>query len=166
MAKKPKKADAPEGEASESEPKPAGSKKLVILVAVALVVGGAGTGGYFFFAPKKPEAAEVQKPKTTAYVDMREMTINLGSEPNQDARRVLKFKAALEVPDARTATEIQPALPRVEDAVQGFLREMRASELEGSAGAYYLREELLRRVNAAVHPLKVDAVLLRDMLIQ
>lgn len=166
MAKKPKKGDAPDGEEATSEPKPKGSKKLILLVAAALLVCGAGGGGYFFFLRKKPEATEVHKPKTTAFVDMREMTINLGNEPNQDVRRILKLKAALEVHDPKTAAEILPALPRVEDALQGFLREMRASELEGSVGTYYLREELLRRVNLAVHPAKVDAVLLRDMLIQ
>jgi flagellar FliL protein len=47
-----------------------------------------------------------------------------------------------------------------------FVRELRASDLEGSAGVYRLREELVRRVNIAVYPAKVDAVLFKDIVIQ
>jgi flagellar FliL protein len=57
-------------------------------------------------------------------------------------------------------------LPRVEDTFQVFVRELRASDLDGSAGVYRLREELLRRVNVAVYPAKVDAVLFKDIIVQ
>ncbi len=46
------------------------------------------------------------------------------------------------------------------------MRELRASDLEGSSGVYRLREELLRRVNIAVYPAKVDAVLFKDIVVQ
>lgn len=63
-------------------------------------------------------------------------------------------------------SEVQPLLPRVEDAFQVFMRELRATDLEGSAGMYRLREELLRRVNVAVYPAKVDAVLFKEVVVQ
>ena len=63
-------------------------------------------------------------------------------------------------------TEVTPLLPRVEDAFQVFVRELRASDLEGSAGVYRLREELLRRVNVALHPVRVDAVLFKEIVVQ
>ena len=37
---------------------------------------------------------------------------------------------------------------------------------EVSAGLYRLREELLRRVNVAVYPAKVDAVLFKEIVVQ
>mgnify|MGYP002653482499 CR=1 FL=1 len=43
---------------------------------------------------------------------------------------------------------------------------LRPSDIEGSAGMYRLKEELLRRVNVTVHPSKVDAVLFKELLIQ
>ena len=46
------------------------------------------------------------------------------------------------------------------------MREIRASDLSGSVGLYRLREELLKRVNVAVYPAKVDAVLFKDLIIQ
>jgi flagellar FliL protein len=165
MAKKPRPADE-EGEETGAEPKGKGPKKLVLLAAAGVALCAMAGGGYYFFLGRHGPEAEAHAAKTVAFVDIREMTINLGAEPNQEARRVLKLKAALEVHDPKTAAQIQPSLPRVEDALQAFLRELRPSELDGSAGTYYLREELLRRVNLAVHPAKVDAILFRDMLIQ
>ena len=46
------------------------------------------------------------------------------------------------------------------------MRELRVNDLEGSAGLYRLREELLRRVNVAVYPAKIDAVLFKDIVVQ
>ena len=52
------------------------------------------------------------------------------------------------------------------DAFQTFLREMRPSDLEGSAGLYRLRDELTRRVNLAVSPNKINAVLFKEIIVQ
>ena len=169
MAKKPKKGEEAETSAppAEGEAK-ARSKKPLILGAAALVALSAlGGGGYWFYAHRSSEAAEAQKTvKPVAFVDIREMMINLANEPNQERPKVLKFRAALEVKDQKLIAEIQPLLPRIEDAFQVFVRELRASDLEGSAGVYRLREELLRRVNVAVYPAKVDAVLFKDIIVQ
>ena len=61
---------------------------------------------------------------------------------------------------------IKPLMPRVMDAFQIQLREMRPEDFEGSAALYRLKEELLRRINQAVFPAKVDAVLFNEILIQ
>ena len=46
------------------------------------------------------------------------------------------------------------------DNFQVFLRELRIEELQGSHG-YRVKEELLARVNAAAHPVKVKDVLFK-----
>jgi flagellar FliL protein len=43
---------------------------------------------------------------------------------------------------------------------------LRPSDLDGSGGIHRLREELLRRVNVAVAPTRVDAVLFKDVILQ
>lgn len=78
----------------------------------------------------------------------------------------LKLKLTLETKDQATVDALEPALPRVMDAFTGFLRELRMEDLSGSAGAYRLRLELLRRVNLAIAPAQVDAVLIEEMLVQ
>ena len=61
---------------------------------------------------------------------------------------------------------VQAVIPRVIDNFQTYLRELRVDDLNGSAGLYRLREELLTRVNVAVQPAKVNAILFKEMLIQ
>jgi flagellar FliL protein len=84
----------------------------------------------------------------------------------QDRQPIMKIKVVLEIADAKAADQVKPLLPRVEDAFQVFMRELRPSDLEGSAGMYRLKEELLRRVNLTVYPAKVDAVLFKELLVQ
>jgi flagellar FliL protein len=55
---------------------------------------------------------------------------------------------------------------RVLDTFQVHLRELRAADLEGSAGLFRLREELTRRVNHAIAPAKIRAVLFREVVVQ
>ncbi|MCJ2034332.1 flagellar basal body-associated protein FliL [Methylobacterium sp. J-068] len=168
MAKKPKKAAAEGEEGAEGEAPKSGKKKIIVIGAVVLALAG---GGGFFFLKKKSggdghgEAmAEVKKP--VVFLDVREMMINLASEPGQDRVRFAKIKVAIELKDAKVEGEVKPLMPRIEDTFQVYLRELRASDLAGSAGIYRLREELLRRVNIAIHPARAEAVLFKDVVVQ
>ncbi len=181
MAKKPKKNATEEVAAPAEGPataKPAGGKKKLIIIAAAalLVLGGAGGGGYFWWSKK--QAAETAAaeggqpapapPKKTAFLDMKEMMVNLAGQNLQGVERprYLKMKISLELSDPKLVNEVQPLLPRIEDTFQVFTRELRVSDLEGSSGVYRLKEELLRRVNIAIYPSKVEAVLFKEILIQ
>jgi flagellar FliL protein len=167
MAKKPKKAPA-DGEGGEVEA-PKSKKKLVIILAAVLLLGGGGGG---FFMMKKKAAAhaegdhaeEVKKP--VVFLDVREMILNLTPELGQDKARFAKLRISLELKDAKAESEVKPLMPRVEDTLQVYMRELRASDLSGSMGLYRLREELLRRVNVAIYPAKAEAVLFKDVIIQ
>jgi flagellar protein FliL len=158
-----------EGAAAAEGGAQGGKKKLILFGAVGLVaLSLAGGGGYFFFLRGTPHEAVEAKPvrKPVGFLEMREMMVNLASETSQDRTRLLKLKVALEVKDPKLIPEIQPLLPRVEDTFQVFVRELRASDIEGSGGLYRLREELLRRVNYAVYPAKVEAVLFKELVVQ
>ena len=43
-------------------------------------------------------------------------------------------------------------MPRITDMFQTYLRELRSTDLNGSVGMFRLKEELTRRVNAAIAP--------------
>lgn len=156
-----KKSSAPTPSDGAPAAAPKGKLKLIALVVGA--VGVLGAGGWFAFGPSKAPAA---RKHPVAFVDMNEITVNLASEPHQERPRFLKLKVALEVKDPKIVSEVQPLLPRVEDIFQVFTRELRASDLEGSGGMYRLREELLRRVNIALAPSRVDAVLFKEVAVQ
>jgi flagellar FliL protein len=164
MAKKAKK--APEGEApAEGEGGGGGKKKLIIIVAAVLLLGGGG-GGFFLMKKKAPDAhaAEVKKP--VAFLDVADIVLNLAQDNPTDKPRFLRAKIALELKDSKAADEVKPLMPRVLDIFQVFMRELRPSDVEGSGGVHRLREELLRRVNLAVFPNKVDAVLFKELILQ
>lgn len=102
--------------------------------------------------------------KQTNFFDLPELTVNLTT--NGQRPQYLRLKLALELPEGQLPTQVEPMVPRVLDSFQVFLRDLRPSDLEGSAAVYRLKEELTRRVNLAAQPVKIDAVLLREILVQ
>jgi flagellar FliL protein len=96
---------------------------------------------------------------------MPDMMVNLAGNPG-DRIQYLKVKLTLEVKEEKQAEAIKPNLPRVTDIFQVYLRELRASDLSGSAGLFRLKEELTRRVNMAVAPNEVSAVLFKEVVVQ
>jgi flagellar FliL protein len=100
-----------------------------------------------------------------SYIDLPEMVANLNSNAAHKPSYI-KLVARMEVPKPEDTEKVKAALPRLQDMMQTYLREMRPEELRGSAGTYRLREELLVRANAAVAPAKVSDVLFIQMLIQ
>ena len=108
--------------------------------------------------------AEAAKPVPPSYVDIPEMVANLNSNSHKPS--YVKLSARVEVPKPEDVEKVKAALPRLQDMMQTYLREMRPEELRGSAGTYRLREELLVRANTAVAPAKVSDVLFTQMLVQ
>ena len=170
MAKaKQAEAEAEAPEAAEGEASKGGflSKKLIIMATAGLLVlGGGGTGAYFFLSSKKPhdEKPVAVAKAPPAFFDLPELLVNLQTPGGRST--YLKAKIVLEMDDAKLIEQVRPLMPRVMDAFQTYLREMRPNDLEGSAGLYRLRDELTRRVNLAVAPTKVNAVLFKEIVVQ
>ena len=93
------------------------------------------------------------------------MLVNLAN-PGADRTQYLKIKVVLELPEQKMIEQIKPIMPRVMDAFQTYLRELRPSDLDGSAGLYRLKEELTRRVNVAIAPSRINAVLFKEIVVQ
>jgi flagellar FliL protein len=111
------------------------------------------------------EKAHVPMVKPIAFLDLPDVIVNL-SNPGNDRVQYLKLKIVLEIADQALIPQIQPLMPRVMDAFQTYLRELRPIDLEGSAGLYRLKEELTRRINAAIEPARINAVLFKEILVQ
>jgi flagellar protein FliL len=94
-----------------------------------------------------------------------DMMVNLVSAPGERVQ-YLKVKLVLEVKEEKQVEAIKPTLPRVTDLFQTYLRELRASDLNGSAGLFRLKEELTKRVNLALAPQQVSAVLFKEVVVQ
>jgi flagellar protein FliL len=156
-----------ENEEGAAKPKPKLPLKLIIIaVAGVVVLGGGGTAAFFMFgAPKDATREAAPAPKPPVFFDLPDVLVNLASVGNERVQ-YLKVKVVLEVPDQALIAQIQPLMPRVMDAFQTYLRELRPADLDGSAGLYRLKEELTRRVNTAIAPSHINAVLFKEIVVQ
>jgi flagellar protein FliL len=160
-----KEAEGQDG-AEAAAPKRRFSLKLILMaVGGVVVLAGLGGGGWFFFGHHSSTAAAAAQIKPPVFVDMPDVLVNLSSSGN-DRTQYLKVKISLELPDEAVQAQIQPIMPRLLDTFQTYLRELRPTDLDGSAGLYRLKEELTRRVNAAIAPNRINAVLFKEIVVQ
>jgi flagellar FliL protein len=144
-----------------------GKLKLIIAVAGFLVIVGGGLSTWFFFFRNHGDEvhAEAVAAKPPLFVEVPDMLVNLVGSPGERVQ-YLKVKVVLEVKEEKQVEAIKPSMPRVTDLFQTYLRELRPTDLNGSAGLFRLKEELTRRVNAAISPTQVNAVLFKEVVIQ
>ena len=174
-------ADKPEG---EEAPKKGLINKLFGTRTMMMITGGGllalllGVGGgvYFFVfsghtADKvntKVAAADTPQiplvPPQVSFMDMPDIVVNIQTADGSTA--YLKLSVSLELQAASEKAGMTVLMPRVVDQFQGYLRELRVDDLRGSAGVVRIKEELLRRVNAAAAPYPVRDVLLKEMIVQ
>jgi flagellar protein FliL len=162
-------ADTKEADGQEAAaPKRRFSLKLIFMAVGGLVVlAGLGGGGWYFFLGHHTEtAAAAAQIKPPVFVDMPDVLVNLSSSGNSERTQYLKVKISLELPDEAVQAQIQPIMPRLLDTFQTYLRELRPTDLDGSAGLYRLKEELTRRVNVAIAPSRINAVLFKEIVVQ
>ena len=164
-----------EGSESEGKKKRLSGKALVLrfVLPALLVFGGAGgaivsgaldgvLGGGGPVA--EGEAVEEVEPVDVVYYELPEMLVNLSGSGRRT--HYLKLSVSLELTDPNDIPHLELVLPRIIDNFQVYLRELRVEDLQGSAGLYRLREELLTRVSLAAAPAKIHDVLFKEMLIQ
>lgn len=173
--------DGVDGDAAKKRKKGLSGKKIVLFFLLpVLLLGGGAAGAYFGglldgLLGKEEAAAEGEHagaggegeavpPKPVVFYDMPEMLINLSSRSKQPS--YLKLAVALELEDPNAIPQLEQLLPRLIDNFQVYLREMRPEDLNGSAGMHRLKEELLKRVNTAMAPVRINDVLFKEMLVQ
>lgn len=192
--KEEKEAEAPkkEGEEGEAEgegegaPKK-GKKKLIIIAGVVLllVIGGAVfalMGGKKEpkldehgnpiveeeelspeeKAAKEAAAHEASKP---VFYELPEFLVNLN--PSGGTRvSFLKMSVTLELRDKEAVVTMDNNKPRIQDIFNTYLRELRPSDIQGSAGIYRLRTELMTRLNGTIEEGAVKDILFGEIIVQ
>lgn len=158
-----------------------GKKIVLFIVLPLLLVVGGGAAAFFTgildgVLGKKPaeEGEHVEEahaePELPPYngpplfKDLPDMLVNLNTGERRPT--LLKLGITIEVSRPEELPALDLAMPRITDAFQVYLRELRIDDLRGSAGVYRLREELLLRINTATAPIKVKDVLIKEFLIQ
>lgn len=159
-------------EGEEGEAKPKKSKKKIIIIgalALLLIIGGAA-GAYFagLFGGNKEagagEGSEHAAAEKAVFYTLPPFLVNLNT--GNKSSSFLKTTVIFEVAKQEDIALIEANMPRLVDAVNTYLRELRASDLSGSAGIQRLREELLIRANKSLAPVKINDVLFKEIVVQ
>ena len=181
--------------AAPGKKKPPLKMLIIAGAAAVLVLGGGGGAAFMFLKPKPAATeagAHAEKPKKPKkkegghgkseggaaeagaatvkegpdgvyFYTLPDIVVNMQTADGRPT--FLKLKLTFELPDEEAADVLNPNMPRLQDMLQTFLRELRPEDLQGSQGSYQLRMEILRRVNLVAAPTKVNAVLIEEMLI-
>jgi flagellar FliL protein len=157
--------DQTEGGADAAAAPKSKLRMLIAAVGGFVIVCGVATWFLFFKGHGEEVHAEAAAPKPPVFIDVPEMLVNLVGQPGERIQ-YLKAKIVLEVKEEKQVETIKPTMPRVSDIFQTYMRELRPADLNGSAGLFRLKEELTRRVNVAVAPGQVNAVLFKEIVIQ
>lgn len=159
-------ADLSEDDGADAAPtkRKLSGKVLVLYIALPLVVligGGVGAymAGIFGGGSEKQEHVAA----IPVFYDLPDFLVNLSGPPPQ---HFLKMKVTLQITDAEAAKRLDAELPRVLDAFQIFLRELRPDDIQGSAAMLRVKEELLRRINLAVQPPLATDILFKEVIVQ
>ncbi|MFC3051225.1 flagellar basal body-associated FliL family protein [Kordiimonas pumila] len=164
-------------------------KKLVVIVAALVVLLIIVMGVMSFFGGEHEEdtgedaviekmAAEAAEHREQAkleedkpveelqalFVELPDQLYNLNT--GGQGTSFLQAKISLEVDRESYRAEINAKMPRILDEFNAYMRELRPEDLDGAAGIFRLKEELLMRINQAVAPTRVKDVLFRQFLVQ
>ncbi len=115
---------------------------------------------------KVPEQKGISAgPNGTVYYEFPSFLVNLNMT---DAKRATFLKATiqLELQGTDDIEKIDLLKPRLTDIINTYLRELRPSDINGSAGLFRLKEELLVRVNQVADPVKINDILFKEVLVQ
>lgn len=105
-----------------------------------------------------------KKAGQVVYYELPEIVADLN--PGSPTPSFIKVKVSLEAPNQKVADKIDQMQPKIMDIINTYVRELRPSDLKGSAGVYRLREELLLRINKALYPARINNILFKELLIQ
>ncbi|MBL4838010.1 MAG: flagellar basal body-associated FliL family protein [Kordiimonadaceae bacterium] len=116
---------------------------------------------------KENEKLEQDKPAEelkTLFLALPDQLYNLNT--GGKGTSFLEAKISLEVDRESYIADLEAKMPRILDEFNAYMRELRPEDLDGAAGIFRLKEELLMRINQAVAPTRVKDVLFRQFLVQ
>lgn len=152
-------------------------QKIILLVLVIILLGGTGAffagvfgGGddYTSLEEGDPLADAASKGADTkaqnVFMNMPDITVNLNS--NSRRPHFINLKLTLELAKQEDVAKIEAQMPRIIDAFNTYLREMRKEDLQGSAGLYRLEHEMMLRLQKTLTEGEITDILFREIIIQ
>lgn len=147
-----------------AEPLSPNRKKIMVLLLPLLIVIGVSVGIYLAntqsYDSLNIDYSVVQYDKDapesiTAFFDLPEIKTSVkGVDRNHD----LRLRVNLELSSIEDLKIIEALTPRLNDVILNHVVELNIDEVSGSSGLYWLKEELLYRLNLAAAPVKIKKI--------
>ena len=151
-------------------------KKVLLIILPILVLIAAAISFFTFFnhpdAPNgqtynvvtKPaadnkdskEGKDAKKTETIVFYDLPEITVQIRDMNGENAN--LKIKLNMELSDPKDIKTLDAFVPRITDAIISHTVELNAKEVKGVGNLYWLKEELLKRINLVVDPIRINNI--------
>lgn len=146
-------------------------KKMLIFLLPVLIVIGLSVGFYYAFnsgyssTPATysivPKGGSGEDEGITVLYDLPEFSATLHS--GDIDKQLLQLKLNLELSSVEDIKTIELLIPKINDVVLTHIIELSPKEVEGSTGLYWLKEELLYRLNLAVAPIKIQKLNIKSL---
>lgn len=136
-------------------------KKILILILPLLIVIGISVG-FYFTLNKSYDSLDVDykvvqynkdaNGDIAVFFDLPEIKTSVKAK---DGSHELKMKINLELSGVEDLKIIEAVIPRLNDIILSHIIELNLEEVSGSTGLYWLKEELLYRLNLVAAPVKI-----------
>jgi flagellar protein FliL len=162
--------ESPKAEAASAAPAAKGGSKLVLIIVALVVLLGGGAGAWFFLGAGAHKAdAKVEtpppaaEPAVGALAPLDPFIANLADE---DGKRYLKATVQIEFFAGKLPDEWSGRLPQIRDLLLTLFTSKTFADVRTPQGKAVLRDEIINRVNRALHKDEVKAVYFTEFIVQ
>ncbi len=156
---------------AEKAPSSINQKKILLFLIPLLILIGIGVGMISVFDGKEDELPDgtyniikniidqdgQSVEKITVFYDLPEVTTTLKPSNKKESAK-LSVRLSLELNKVEDIKPVEALIPRIKDAVLSHTIELTDDDINSAAGLYWLKEELLYRINLLVHPVKINSL--------
>ena len=121
-------------------------RRIIMLAGLVLVVAAAAVGGWHFWQHRK--AVIAAEPPQPVYVSIKPFVVSVLD--NTQATRFVQVGVDLEVNGQHAASEVEQALPAIQDAIRLKILQSKLSDVTSPQGVEALRKALIAQTNSAV----------------
>lgn len=142
-------------------------KKALIFLLPILIVIGVAVGFYHTFGNSnkdagsanysmvsKPGSGEGAEVKTLIFYDLPEIHTQIKTDGR--LKEYANIKISIELSNVEDIKTIEALLSKFNDIIITHTSELTSDEISGADGLYWLKEELLYRINLVAAPIKIE----------
>lgn len=153
-------------------------KKILMIVIPTIVVIGLLVSFYYVFSQKlsstkavpysvvsKTPGSDGKAPDSVlVFYDLPEINVQLKNTDRSPEN--VKMKLSIELDNVADVKFIEGMMPKITDIIISHTVELTPDEISGANGLYWLKEELLHRINLVTAPVKIANINFKNFEIQ